>query len=92
MPAYLAVYGLGACWSGYDAGKVIFAETDADAKQQTFQLACDYADELSPKRGGYSYDYEKIDRFANMCGNFTRLKHSAKREFLADPDNYQYIN
>ncbi len=74
MKSYLAVYALGACWSGYDAAKVILAESQEQAEDAAFNLACDYADEHSPRRGGYSYDAEAIETTVEKTGNFRRLK------------------
>lgn len=78
MNQYLAVYGLGACWSGYDEGRVISAVDIEDAENKAFSLACDYADRESPRRGGYSYDVELISTSAKDTGVFTRLKLDAK--------------
>jgi len=77
---YLAVYGLGACWSGYDAARVILAESQEQAEDKAFYLAADYADAISPKRGGYSYDAELIETTVDKTGNFRRLKFGVKVE------------
>lgn len=84
MPSYLVAYGMGGCWSGYPEAKIIDALDDDKAEEEAFSVAFDYAEEVSPRRRGYSYDFEIIESVVEKCLLYTRLKDNAKRLLAAN--------